>query len=97
VGQLLRPVRRPSVRSQTPKPLRGRPLAQRLKIRIHCQDDHALADLRIDIGVQTHRPDSRDLIHLLAQPFAALVQEILPQSFDHLDAVGTIIYRDSTN
>jgi hypothetical protein len=26
-----------------------------------------------------------------------MVQEILPQSFDHLDAVGTIIYRDSTN
>jgi hypothetical protein len=59
--------------------------------------NHALADLRIDIGVQTHRPDSRDLIPLLAQPFAALVQEMLPQSFDHLDAVGTIIYRDSTN
>jgi hypothetical protein len=97
VGQLLRPVRRPSVRSQTPKPLRGRPLAQRLKIRVHRQDNYPLPDLRIDIRIQTHRPDSRDLIHLLAQPFAAMVQEILPQSFDHLDAVGTIIYRDSTN
>lgn len=80
-----------------PTSLRGRPLAQRFEICIHRQDDHPLPNLRIDIGIQAHRPGSCDLTHLLAQPFTTLVQKILPQSFDHLDAVGIIIYRDSTN
>jgi hypothetical protein len=59
-----------------------------LKFTIHCKDEDSLSELHVNIREETQDFGTGDLTDLFTEFVAALRDQVLPQPFHHLDALG---------